>query len=145
MANFVSQVLLTEKPIAGEDACRYSPEVGAIVDFWGIVREMENDRTIEGIDYEAHAAMAEHQMKLIAETAIEKFGLDRVILHHRTGFVGAGEASLFLRVSAAHRGEAFDASKWIVDELKKKVPIWKKPMFRQEAQHRAADTAATTV
>lgn len=104
---------------------------GAIVDFRGIVRKLENGREIEGIDYEAHTEMAEHQMRLIATTAAEKFQLKRVVLHHRIGFVRAGEASLFLRVSSQHRSAGFEASKWIVDELKKKVPIWKKPRLRQ--------------
>jgi molybdopterin synthase catalytic subunit len=73
--------------------------------------------------------MAEHQMKVIADAAAETFRLNRVVLHHRAGFVPTGEASLFLRVSAERRAAAFEASKWIVDELKKKVPIWKKPAF----------------
>jgi molybdopterin synthase catalytic subunit len=68
-------------------------------------------------------------MKLIADAAVTGFQLKRVILHHRIGFVRAGEPSLFLRVCAPHRAAAFDASQWIVDELKKKVPIWKKPAF----------------
>ena len=133
MANSVSQVWLTEAALQAPDE-DVDLAAGAMVDFWGVVREMEGAREIEGIDYEAHAAMAEHQMKLIADAAMEKFQLRRVALHHRTGFVRAGEASLFLRVSAGHRGAAFDASKWIVDELKKKVPIWKKPKF-QTASH----------
>ena len=73
--------------------------------------------------------MAEHQMKVIADAAAETFRLNQVVLHHRVGFVRTGEASLFLRVSAQRRAAAFEASKWIVDELKKKVPIWKKPAF----------------
>jgi molybdopterin synthase catalytic subunit len=129
MANSVSEVLLTETYLEMPAQGDVRPAVGALVDFWGIVRETEDGRTIEGIDYEAHAAMARHQMKLIADAAVEKFGLDAVVLHHRVGFVRAGEASLFLRASAAHRAEAFDASKWIVDELKKRVPIWKRPAF----------------
>jgi len=128
MANSVSEVLLTtarlETPEADVDL-----QSGAVVDFWGVVRELEDGREIEGIDYEAHAKMAEHQMKMIADSAAEKFQLPRVRLHHRIGFVRAGEPSLFLRVCAQHRGVAFDASKWIVDELKEKVPIWKKPAF----------------
>ena len=128
MANSVSEVLVTESalqtPEQGIDLA-----AGAIVDFWGVVRQLEEGREIEGIDYEAHETMAEHQMRLIAEAAVTKFQLKRVLLHHRIGFVRAGEASLFLRVAAGHRGAAFDASKWIVDELKKKVPIWKKPAF----------------
>ena len=119
--------------------------VGAIVDFWGAVRELEDGREIEGIDYEAHRDMAEHQMKTIVEAAVETFRLNQVLLHHRIGFVRAGEASLFLRVSAQHRAAAFAASQWIVDELKKKVPIWKRPRFENETQRGAAQRAAAIV
>jgi len=115
---------------------------GAVVDFWGIVRQLEDGHEIEGIDYEAHEAMAEHQMKVIADAAAGTFRLNQVLLHHRIGFVRAGEASLFLRVRAQHRAEAFEASQWIVDELKKKVPIWKKPKFRMATQRHASRSEA---
>jgi molybdopterin synthase catalytic subunit len=128
MANCVCEVLVTESALQTprQDA---DVSAGAVVDFWGIVRKLEDNREIEGIDYESNRPMAEHQMRLIADAALEEFELKQVALHHRIGFVGAGEASLFLRVAASHRGAAFDAGKWIVDELKKKVPIWKKPRF----------------
>jgi molybdopterin synthase catalytic subunit len=113
---------------------------GAIVEFLGVVRALEEKREIEGIDYEAHRTMAEHQMKLIAQNAIEKFSLAFVILHHRTGFVAAGEASLLLRVGSRHRAAAFQASEWIVDELKRKVPIWKRPRLRQGYGAAGADS-----
>jgi molybdopterin synthase catalytic subunit len=109
---------------------RVDPGAGAIVDFWGVVRGTEDGREIEGIDYEAHAAMAEHQLRLIAQESAKNFRLKKVIVHHRIGFVSAGEASLFLQVKAGHRAAAFAASKWIVDELKKRVPIWKRPRFK---------------
>jgi molybdopterin synthase catalytic subunit len=109
---------------------RVHPGVGAIVDFWGVVRGLEDGRHIEGIDYEAHAAMAEHQLRLIAQESAKNFQLKKVIVHHRVGFVSTGEASLFLQVKAGHRTAAFAASKWIVDELKKRVPIWKRPRFK---------------
>ena len=141
MANSVSQVLLTEARLEApkEDvdpstSLRTSLSAGAVVDFFGVVRQLEDGREIDGIDYEAHEAMAEHQMKIIADAAVKTFRLNQVLLHHRTGFVRTGEASLFLRVSAQHRAAAFEASKWIVDELKKKVPIWKRPRFKSEAQ-----------
>ena len=154
MANSVSQVLLTEARLdAPKEDVRHGESVhwridlgaGAVVDFWGVVRELEDGRKIEGIDYEAHKAMAEHQMKVIADAAAETFGLSQVVLHHRVGFVRTGEASLFLRASAQHRAAAFEGSKWIVDELKKKVPIWKKPRFENETQRGAAQRAAATV
>ena len=128
MANSVCDVLLTESALQ-RPAENADSAAGAVVDFSGVVRKLEDGREIEGIGYESHPKMAEHQMQLIAEAAIEKFQLKQVVLHHRVGFVPAGEPSLFLRVSAAHRAAAFDAGKWIVDELKKKVPIWKKPAF----------------
>jgi len=114
---------------------------GAVVDFSGVVRKLEDGREIEGIHYESHKKMAEHQMRLIAQAAIGKFQLKQVVLHHRVGFVHAGEASLFLRVSALHRAAAFEASEWIVDELKKKVTIWKKPKFRTASHIRKDETA----
>jgi molybdopterin synthase catalytic subunit len=134
MANSVSEVLLTQAPLKAPEAdvdssapLRTSLAAGAIVDFWGVVRKVENGGEIEGIDYEAHGAMAEHQLAMIAEEAVAKFRLESVLIHHRVGFVSVGEASLFLQVAAAHRAAAFDASKWIVDELKQRVPIWKHP------------------
>jgi molybdopterin synthase catalytic subunit len=132
MTNSVCEVLLTEARLenaaAKEDVDLGS---GAIIDFWGVVRRLEDGRDIEGIDYEAHRAMAEHQLQRIATAAAQKFQLKKVIVRHRIGFVRAGEASLFLRVATQHRAAAFEASKWIVDELKKKVPIWKRPRLRQ--------------
>ena len=67
-----------------------------------------------------------------------------VMVHHRVGFVRTGEASLFLQVGAPHRAAAFEASKWIVDELKKKAPIWKRPRFKIESLRRASQSEAAT-
>ena len=128
MANLVCEILLTEAPL---DAPQKHPiEAGAMVEFWGIVRRLENGRGIEGIEYEAHRQMARHQLRQIAEQAAHKFRLEVVTIHHRIGFIAVGEPSLFLRVASAHRSEGFRASQWIVDELKKKVPIWKRPRFK---------------
>jgi len=150
MANSVCEVLLTEARLesAAAEAAATSEGVdlsaGAIVDFWGAVRALEDGREIEGIDYEAHRPMAEHQLRLVTEAAVEKFQLKKVIVHHRLGFVHAGEASLFLRVSAQHRSGAFEASKWIVDELKRKVPIWKRPKFKVQSPRYASHGEAAT-
>lgn len=139
MANSVCEVLVTESALHVPERGN-AADAGAIVDFFGVVRKMEGDREIEGIQYEAHVKMAEHQLRSIGEAAGEKFSLKEVLLHHRIGFVGAAEASLLLRVTAPHRAAAFDASKWIVDELKKKVPIWKKPIYALAAETVAATT-----
>jgi len=129
MANPVCEVLVTDAQLNAPEN-RVDPAAGARIDFQGIVRGSEDEREIEGIDYEAHWKMAEHQLREIAEQAIIQFDLRSVIIHHRIGFVAVGEPSLFMRVFSGHRQAAFQASRWIVDELKKKVPIWKRPRFK---------------
>jgi molybdopterin synthase catalytic subunit len=143
MANLVCDVLLTEALLKAPEN-HGDPGAGAVVDFWGVVRGVEDGREIEGIEYEAHREMAEHQLRLVAEAATEKFQLKKVMVHHRVGFVRTGEASLFLQVRAQHRAAAFEAGKWIVDELKKKVPIWKRPRFKTESLRRAVRSEAAT-
>jgi molybdopterin synthase catalytic subunit len=144
MANFVCEVLVTEAPLDAP-AQNQDADAGAIVDFAGVVRRLENGCEIEGIEYEAHREMAEHQLTQIAEQAVENFRVQLVIIHHRIGFIAVGKSSLFMRVAGLHRNEAFRASRWIVNELKKKVPIWKKPRFKTDKQPDAAYRAAATV
>ena len=162
MANIVCEILVTEEPLGRpEQQCGTTLQVasrklqtcatvnadlnaGAVVDFWGVVRKFEDGREIEGIDYEAHREMAEHQLKRIAERAVDEFQLQRVIIYHRIGFIAVGEPSLFLRVVSAHRGDGFRASQWIVDELKKSVPIWKRPRFKAETRHGASRSEPAT-
>lgn len=132
MAIWNSEILITTAPLpAPSQECR--PSVGAIVDFWGVVRGLEDGCEISGIEYEAHGEMAQHQMEKLVERTRADFPVEEVILRHRIGLVPAGEASLFLRVTSGHRAAAFAASEWMISELKKKVPIWKRPLFvRQE-------------
>src|ERR1700745_2304975 len=141
MPNIVCEISVTQGPLMapGSDVAR----AGAVIDFWGVVRPIEDGREIEGIDYDAHPEMAKHQLKRIAEQAAERFGLELVIVHHRIGLIAVGEASLFLRVASSHRSESFRASQWIVEELKKKVPIWKRPRFELENYHALRTKAAT--
>jgi molybdopterin synthase catalytic subunit len=143
MANSVCEVLVTESALQTPELDA-DATAGALVDFLGVVRKLEDDREIDGIEYESHLKMAEHQLRLIAEAASKKFQLRQVVVHHRIGFVPAGQASLFLRVSAPHRAAAFEGSKWIVDDLKQRVPIWKRPVFRARTNLQAAHRAAAT-
>ena len=133
MATWHSEILITTRPLQSRPN-RWSGAAGASVDFWGVVRTLEDGREISGIEYEAHQTMAQRQIEMIAEAARTEFGLEEVTLQHRIGFVAAGEASLFLRVASAHREAAFQASSWIVTELKKKVPIWKRPLFVRQSR-----------
>ena len=127
MANVVCEISVTQAPLAAQP--RDIGGGGAVIYFWGVVRPVEEGREIEGIDYEAHREMAEHQLKRIAEQAADRFDLKLVIVHHRIGFIAVGKASLLVQVASLHRGEGFRATQWIVDELKKSVPIWKRPVF----------------
>jgi molybdopterin synthase catalytic subunit len=126
MANNVCDVALVDASLETDRSCAGE---GAVVEFFGNVRPLENGRRIIALDYEAHAEMAEYQLRKVAEAAAEQFSLLAVTLHHRIGRVSAGETSLFLRVTSLHRSAAFAASEFIVDELKKRVPIWKRPIF----------------
>ena len=105
MAISVCEVSITQSPL---ELPRRSHDAtaGAVVDFWGVVRRIENGREINGIDYEAHPVMAEHQMRKLAERAIGKFGLTKLAIRHRVGFVPAMEPSIVVHIESAHRGAA---------------------------------------
>src|SRR2546422_5440338 len=113
MATSIWKVSITNAPLEFPGQLDDS-DSGAAIDFRGMVREIENGREIEGINYEVHRAMAEHQMNLLAEKAMIDFFLTEVVLRHRIGFVPTGEASLFLRVASRHRAAAFGASQWLI-------------------------------
>jgi molybdopterin synthase catalytic subunit len=102
---------------------------GAVVDFFGVVRDCEDSRRIDGIEYEAFEPMAERLLAEIAQVVLELHQVSQVTLHHRIGFVPAGEASLFLRVRSERRKAAFRASEDLVERLKASVPIWKHPVY----------------
>ncbi|MFO1475108.1 MAG: molybdenum cofactor biosynthesis protein MoaE [Verrucomicrobiota bacterium] len=99
---------------------------GAAVCFLGFVRGLEEGAPIEAIDYEAFEAMAVHQFNLLFDKVEARWPVSSIRLVHRTGRVEVGEASLWVEVLAPHRGEAFEAAEWLIAEMKKTVPIWKK-------------------
>jgi molybdopterin synthase catalytic subunit/molybdopterin converting factor small subunit len=117
------EVLITEQPIPTEPV---AGDVGGVVIFWGVVRNREEDRPIRALEYTAYREMAEHQFRKTIDEAKRRWPLSRVRVVHRLGEISVGEASLLVRVEAAHRGEAFAAAQFIIDELKQKVPVWKR-------------------
>jgi molybdopterin synthase catalytic subunit len=143
MAISVCEVSLTESALILPEP-ENDPQAGAVVVFWGAVRSTEAGREITGIEYEAHRTMAEHQMRLVAESAGEKFEVREVIIRHRIGFVPAAQPSVVVRVTSGHRGAAFGASQWIMDELKRVVPIWKHPVFKEAGVVAPQATAQTS-
>jgi molybdopterin converting factor subunit 1 len=105
------------------------PEDGATVVFEGVVRNHSRGRRTLYLDYEAYEAMALAQMRALAEDARARFAVRDVAIVHRLGRIEIGETSVLIVVTSAHRGPAFEACRWIIDTLKKTVPIWKKEYF----------------
>ena len=102
---------------------------GAVCVFDGIVRDNTRGRETLYLDYEAYREMALEQMRALAAEAVAKFGVRDVALVHRLGRLAVGETSVLIVVASAHRGAAFEACRWLIDTLKKTVPIWKKEHF----------------
>jgi molybdopterin synthase catalytic subunit len=108
-------------------------EDGAVVAFDGIVRNNTRGRRTLHLDYEAYEEMAEKQMRELASEARTRFSVRHVTMIHRLGRLQVGETSVLIVVASAHRAQAFDASRWLIDTLKKTVPIWKKETFADGA------------
>lgn len=102
---------------------------GAVCVFDGIVRDNTRGRKTLHLDYEAYREMALEQMRSLANEAVVKFGVRDVALVHRLGRLVVGETSVLVVVASAHRGAAFEACRWLIDTLKRTVPIWKKEQF----------------
>jgi molybdopterin synthase catalytic subunit len=102
---------------------------GAVCVFDGCVRDNSRGRKTLHLDYEAYREMALEQMRGLAAEAVTRFGVRDVAVVHRLGRLYVGETSVLIVVASAHRGAAFDACRWLIDTLKKTVPIWKKEQF----------------
>lgn len=105
-----------------------SSAAGAAAYFLGVVRGVEGESPIVALDYEAFQRMAEHQFDLLLDDIEKRWPVHSVRVVHRVGRIGVGEPSLWVEVVAAHRGEAFAACEWLIDEMKRVVPIWKRPV-----------------
>lgn len=126
-----AKVSLTRDPINAESLVAEAKkgEDGAVVVFDGIVRDNTRGRKTVHLDYEAYEEMALKQMGELAAQAREKFGVRHVTIVHRLGRLLVGETSVLIVVASAHRGQAFEACRWVIDTLKKTVPVWKKETF----------------
>jgi molybdopterin synthase catalytic subunit len=98
---------------------------GATVLFVGTVRDVNEGRAVTGIEYAAYPRMAERELEAIVREASERFGTPDVVVEHRIGRLSLGEASVVIAVAHPRRGAAYDASRYIIEELKRRVPIWK--------------------
>ncbi len=105
------------------------PRAGAVVLFSGTVREHSRGRHVEFLEYEAYEVLAEREMRRIAEDAAGRWPILRLVVVHRLGHLEVGETSVAIAVSSPHRGDAFEAGRFVIDTLKQTVPIWKKEVW----------------
>jgi molybdopterin synthase catalytic subunit len=103
-----------------------TPSVGGIVTFVGVVRAESEGQRIDSMEIEVYPEMAEKQLQIIRGEAIKKFGVEEILIVHRYGNLMVGDNIVLIAVSAGHRDSAFDACRYVIDELKKRVPIWKR-------------------
>ena len=102
---------------------------GAALLFVGTVREVNDGRPVMGIEYSAYAPMAERELQAIVHEAAERFGTEDIVVEHRLGRLGLKDASVVIAVAHPHRGEAYEASRYIIEQLKRRVPIWKREEY----------------
>jgi MoaE-MoaD fusion protein len=122
---------LSAEPLSLDDVVDEvrSDQAGAIATFVGTTRVHSRDRTVRHLDYEAYEEMAEQVMTQIAAELIGRYELCAIAIHHRTGRVEIGEASVMIAVSAPHRQDALAACRDAIDTLKERVPLWKKEVY----------------
>jgi molybdopterin synthase catalytic subunit len=106
-----------------------SPGSGGIDVFIGTVRNATKGKPVIRLEFEAYEPMAMKEMDKIAKQAFEKWPVQKILVHHRTGVLEVGEVPVVIAVAAAHRAAAFEACRYIIDTLKETVPIWKKEIF----------------
>ena len=102
---------------------------GAVLLFLGTVRDHADGRSVSGMRYEAYAEMATEVLGAIAREAAERLGTDRVAVEHRVGELAIGEVSVAIAVSSPHRAQAYEASRYVIEEIKKRLPVWKQERY----------------
>ncbi len=111
-----------------------SDEDGASLLFTGVVRNHNQGRTVGGVRYDAYEEMAARVLSQIVEEAVQLVGTDRIVAVHRVGELTVGEVSVAIAVSSPHRAEAFEASRFIIEEIKKRLPVWKKERYEGDVE-----------
>jgi molybdopterin synthase catalytic subunit len=120
-----THIEFTRAPIVPPAPAAAAREIGAVLEFSGIVRELENGTKIPGLRYEAYEPMARMQLEKICAELSAKHACEEIWFSHRLEFVPVGEASLFIRINASHRKPALALMAELIDRLKTDVPVWK--------------------
>ena len=110
------------------DAVR-SNDIGAISVFLGTVRETSDGRGVTALDYSAYRSMAEEELAAIVDEAEARFGVSSIVVEHRVGELSLGEVSVGIAAAHPHRQPAMDCTRFVIDEIKKRVPIWKREHY----------------
>jgi molybdopterin synthase catalytic subunit len=131
----VTRVAIVEHPIDAQSLLRdvMSAGNGAAILFVGSVRDVNEGRPVEGIEYTAYRPMAERELRAIVLEAMERFRVPRIAVEHRIGRLALEEISVAIAVGSPHRAEAYEASRYIIEELKRRVPIWKREQYSERA------------
>jgi len=126
-----TQLIISDKALDIQSCVDWvmSPQSGGIDVFIGTVRDSTKGKRVIRLELEAYEPMAIKEMEKIAAQAIEKWPVQKLLMHHRTGILEVGEAPVIIAVSCAHRDAAFEACRYVIDTLKQTVPIWKKEIF----------------
>ena len=106
-----------------------SDEDGAAILFTGVVRNHADGRPVSGMRYDSYVEMAQRELRSIAAEAAERLGTDRLAVEHRIGELQIGDISVAIAVSSPHRAESFDATRYVIEEIKKRLPVWKKEHY----------------
>ncbi len=139
MTDATAHVDLVAAPIDADEVRSFvlgDPALGGICTFEGATRaDSDVERgTVVRLDYEAYHGMARRQMQRLAQEALDQWGPGKVALVHRTGSVLPGEVSVMIAFACGHRSEAFAACRWLIDSLKRDVPIWKRDVYEDGSQ-----------
>lgn len=124
-------ILVTEEDFSVDEVLKEirNERTGAVVSFVGVVRDEDRGRKVRKMEMEAYKGMAEKELADLREKAMKKFGLEEVTIIHRVGSFSPGDNIVLIAVAAGHRKEAFLGAEYLIDELKKVVPLWKKEIF----------------
>ena len=126
-----TQIEISDKPLNIQYCIDWvmTPQSGGIDVFIGTVRDATKGKTVVRLEFEAYEPMALKEMHKIGKQAFEKWPVQKLLIHHRTGVLEIGEVPIIIAVSCAHRDAAFEACRYVIDTLKQTVPIWKKEIF----------------
>jgi molybdopterin synthase catalytic subunit len=127
----MARTAITEEKIQVETVLREvgSSSDGAVLLFLGVVRDHHDGRQVAGLVYEAYREMAEETLERIAGEAEERFATDRIVVLHRVGALDVGEVSTAIAIGSPHREEAYGASRYVIEEIKSRLPIWKQERY----------------